>query len=273
MRVCCARRRGKPSATLCSGIGGGHRPPLQICVAMRIGYSVEGVFYMRLRLIGLVVALGLFASANGFGVTARDLLASPFQGQRDLGAQILRGAYVAPPRANWDVFVKRLKPGMKRAEAENVLRSVNAVPGGGGGMGTWETYEYRLDDLWVVNCSFTNSVLSDAQINEEMNAFRILPPANFTGDWVTYWANGQRSDVRHYQDGKQEGIGTSFFPDGVSQAVICSFRNGVEDGEETGYFKSGKIHYKGRYKAGKQIGHWVWYKEDGTVESEKDFGK
>lgn len=101
----------------------------------------------------------------------------------------------------------------------------------------------------------------------------VQPPANFSGDWVTYWVNGQRNIVRHYQYGKLDGVGTDFYPDGSSKSVDYFFRNGVSDGEETGYFQSGKIKYKGKYRTGAQIGHWFWYKEDGTVESDKDFGK
>jgi hypothetical protein len=239
---------------------------------------------MRPRLFGLVVAFGLLAGVNGFGVTARDLLSSPYQGRRELGAQILRGTFVLPPRANWDLFVKRLKPGMKQAALENALQQANAsrplaavaVVRGTNGV---QLRTYRLDDVWVLNCSFTNAAtgkvdpgLSSAQVEEQLNNVWVDVPANFSGPWVTYWVNGQRSNEAHYQYGKLDGISTSFNTDG-SKSVVLSYHNGVLEGEETGYFPSEKIKYKGQYKAGTQVGHWVFYKADGKVESEKDFGK
>jgi hypothetical protein len=242
-----------------------------LCLDVEFGMFSEE--FMKARLIGLIVAFGLLAGANGFGATARDLLASPAQSIRDVGAQILRGSFVPPPRANWEAFVKRLKPGMKKSAVEGELHSVNAVTDWAAGSGSWETHGYRLDDLWVVNCNYTNAVLAAANIQEKMKDVWINAPANFSGDWVTYWANGQTNSVRHYKNGIMEGFGTDFHTDG-SKGVIYSFRNGIPDGEETGYFiKSGKIKYKGQYRDGKQVGHWIWYRQDGSVDSEKDFGK
>lgn len=225
---------------------------------------------MKPRLFALIVLFALLAEMKGSGATARELLTSPSQSIRDVGAQILRGSFVPPPRTNWDVFVKRLKPGMKRAAVESELQTVKAVPGGGGGTGTFETREYRLDDLWVVNCSYTNAVLSQAQIDERMFDVWVIPPANFSGDWVTYWVNGERSSSRHYRYGQLDGLSTSYYSGG-SVSVVSNYRNGVQDGEETGYFSSGKVEYKGQYKAGKQAGHWFWYGIDGKVASEKDY--
>jgi len=232
----------------------------------------QDYFYMKPRLIGWVIALGLFAHASSFGITARDLLMSQEQRARDLGAAVQQRDYVAPPRAGWDFFLRRLKPGMKRADIEDVLQSVKAVPGGSGGTGIFETREYRLDDLWVVNCNYTNAVLAGAEINEHMNDFWVAPPTNYTGDWVTYWINGQRSLARHYESGKLEGTATDYYSDG-SKYIVSTYHNGIEEGEETGYFRSGDVKFKGQFKAGRQVGHWVWYKEDGKVESVKDFEK
>ena len=45
----------------------------------------------------------------------------------------------------------------------------------------------------------------------------------------------------------------------------------VAEGEGTGYFPSGRIMYRGTYKAGVQAGMWTWYNEDGTVRSKQDY--
>jgi len=47
----------------------------------------------------------------------------------------------------------------------------------------------------------------------------------------------------------------------------------VLDGEATAYYLSGHILCKGQYRDGVQVGRWVWYKDDGKVESERDFDK
>lgn len=227
---------------------------------------------MKPRLFGWMVALALFASANSFGWTARELLASPVQKERDLGAAVLVRSYVSPPRANWDYLVKRLKPGMKRTAVESELNSAKATPGQSDKTDNWDSREYRLDDVWVMKCMYTNSVLSGTQLQEQLIYIWVPPPANFSGDWLTYWVNGHWGNLRHYQDGRLDGLDTDYFSDG-SKSIVYSYRNGVKDGEETAYFQSGKIKWKGQYKAGAQVGRWTWYKEDGKVESEKDFDK
>jgi len=138
---------------------------------------------------------------------------------------------------------------------------------------------YRVDDLWVVRCWFTNSVagkseggLSEAKLVEEMDRVLVEPPAGFTGEWITYWVNGQIDFDSHYLNGKLDGINTLCYADG-SIADVASCRDGVLDGGATAYYSSGHIENKGQYRHGAQVGHWIWYNQDGKVESEKDFGK
>jgi antitoxin component YwqK of YwqJK toxin-antitoxin module len=62
---------------------------------------------------------------------------------------------------------------------------------------------------------------------------------------------------------------TSFYDDG-SKAVVTHFVGGIQEGEETGYFHSGKVNYRGVYKAKAMVGTWIWYNEDGTVKSTEE---
>jgi antitoxin component YwqK of YwqJK toxin-antitoxin module len=233
---------------------------------------------MKPRLIGWTIAFCLFAGVNGFGATARDLLASQYPQLRDLGSRLLLQSYVPPARENGDRLVAQLKLGMKESAVSNLLTSAGATNEPEGSADLFEK-NYRLDDLWVVRCWFTNSapgkaesVLTNTRLVEQMNRFGVEPPNGFSGDWTTYWANGQTNAVSHYFNGQLDGTITSYYSNG-SKADVSSCRDGVLEGEATAYYPSGKVECKGQYRAGAQIGHWIWYDEDGKVESEKDFGK
>jgi hypothetical protein len=225
------------------------------------------------------MSAGLLAGVSGHGATTRELLSSISQPVRDLGAQILRDTFVPPPRTNWDWLMAQLKPGMKESAVAGLLSSAGATDEPDGSIANEIIKNYRVDDLWVVRCWFTNSVagkseggLSEAKLVEEMDRVLVQPPAGFTGEWITYWVNGQIDFDSHYLNGKLDGINTLYYADG-SIADVASCRDGVLDGEATAYYSSGHIENKGQYRHGAQVGHWIWYNQDGKVESEKDFGK
>lgn len=231
---------------------------------------------MRL-LLSLMVAVGLFEAANSFGVTARELLTLPSPAQRMWGARILQGSYVPPPRTNGEKLVARLTLGMRESAVAGLLGSAGATNESTETVKSEVVKTYRVDDLWVVRCSFTNAVagkseggLSEARLVEQMNQAYVDPPADFTGVWVTYWMNGQVSYERHYQNGLLEGVNTGFYPNGA-KSIVISYHNGVPDGEDTGFYPSGTIQYKGQYRAGKEVGHWIWYGENGAIETERDY--
>jgi hypothetical protein len=206
-------------------------------------------------------------------------LNSPSQQTRDAAANALRQTYAPPPSTNWSALVRALKLGSAQTAIEAQLRSSNLVSGGGTGSGSTEVSLYRLDDLWMLACSFTNSTsslsnsgLAAVTIREQLRNVWVQPPTNFTGVWRTYWANGQPSHEFHYQNGRPEGMLTTFHPDG-SKSTVSPLHNGVPDGEETGFYPSGKVRYRGTASAGSPVGTWVWYKEDGSVESKQDHTK
>src|SRR5215469_13952378 len=103
------------------------------------------------RVLQLIVLTGLLSCVNGFGFTARELLVSPWQRQRDMAAGVLQNTYKAPPRAHWDELVDSLKLGMKQSAVENLVESFNAVPTEGAPTNRYFV-SYRLDDLWVLSC-------------------------------------------------------------------------------------------------------------------------
>lgn len=179
----------------------------------------------------------------------------------------------------------------KRFQASNFVAQAGSISGN-------LNVQYRLDGLWVIDTWFTNSysnegsikeekqepsqatpvspvsfinrALSRVELQERLRDMWIEPPTNFTGVWKTYWVNGYPHYQIQYKNGHYDGEFTSFYPDG-SKAVVQHYSNGVAEGEDMGFYRSGRVNYKGQYKADRQVGHWTWYKEDGSVESEKDY--
>jgi hypothetical protein len=107
---------------------------------------------------------------------------------------------------------------------------------------------YRLDDGWILFCSYQmkNGVLADRILVSSVPSIWSAPPTNFTGTWGTYYVNGQKSHEIQYQGGKYQG-------------------------EYIDYYPSGRIMYRGVYKAGARYGAWVWYSENGTTNSVKHY--
>ena len=224
----------------------------------------------------MTVATGVISCIASLSASPLDDLSSPSQETRDAAAKTLRETYQPPPATNWNSLLKALELGTKRSVIEAQLRSSNLVVGGGVGIGK---IVYGLDDRWALECSFTNnaagvsnSALAHVALKEQLRHVWVEPSTNFTGVWRTYWVNGQPSHEFHYQNGHREGIMTTFYPDGSKVGSVL-LHNGVPEGEETTYYPSGKIFYKGTYRAGAQVGTWVWYNEDGSVQSKRDYTK
>lgn len=243
-----------------------------------------------------IVACSLLVAVNAFGATARDLLFSPSPSMRMVGAKILLGQYVPPPRAEGDKLVARLELGMSESEVNRFLVSAGATNESMGTIRDETVKTYRVDDMWVVRCWFTNAVatnavitnavtrrvitnsvakkseggLAEARLLEQMNQAYVDPPSDYTGAWLTYWINGQVSYERNFLNGQLNGVTTGFYPDG-RKSIVISYRNGVPDGDDVGFFPSGVVQYEGHYKAGQEVGHWIWYRDDGSIETEKDY--
>src|ERR1043165_744903 len=244
------------------------------------GYGVGGTGYgIRFYLLSDLCSLDLdFPSysgglrsasiqSNGVKITSiispRSELSSTNQEARDAAAKILRETYIPPSRTNWDSLVASLKVGMSKSNILQLLKPVVVRPEGGGGSGTFEAQQFRLDDLWILECHFDHGFLGCKLFPQPLEIW-MEPPPHFTGLWTMYRVNGQRSYEIRYKDGKRDGEMTSFY-DGGSKAVVTHFIQGVQEGNETGYFPSGNVNYRGAYKANEMVGTSTWFNEDGTV--------
>jgi antitoxin component YwqK of YwqJK toxin-antitoxin module len=129
---------------------------------------------------------------------------------------------------------------------------------------------YRLDDLWVLRCDYgRSSELFASELIEQVRYVWVAPAADFTGVWINYYVNGQRSHEIQYRNGQSLGTSTTFHSNG-SKAVVQHRAAEGADGEEIGYFRSGAVAYRGPYSRNQQVGTWVWYNEDGSVQSTQD---
>lgn len=242
--------------------------PVPAAVGELDRYAVTAMSATRLS-IGLLM---FFFVGLGFS-SSMDDLASPLQETRDAAAKILRNTWVAPSRTNWDSLLATIKVGMPKTNVMELLQplKVTTGPGGASGAAHWEGC--RLDDLWMLECSYhSDDVLFARRLYEQLRNVWVWPATNFTGIWTTYYVNGQRQSEIHYKDGRYFGEFTGFRSDGT-KAYVQHYGSQGAEGEDTGYFPSGRVMYKGLYRQGKQVGTWVWYNEDGSTNSVRDYSK
>jgi hypothetical protein len=221
-----------------------------------------------------LVGVFLFGTLGHLLASPTSDLASTNQEVRDAAAKILRETYVPPARTKWDALVEKMKVGSLMTNFTELLAPYTNNAEGGGGSGIVGWVRYRLDDLWLLELSYTarssSNQLIHCKLIEQIRDVWVEPPNNFTGVWRTYSANGQLRHEFQYKNGQLEGLLTTFYPDG-SKCYTAQQHNGLFDGEGIGFYPSGRIKYKGQSKVGVQVGTWTWYNEDGTVQSKKEF--
>jgi len=215
----------------------------------------------------LLFALALLAApGDAFGPDVLAELSSPQQQVRDAAATRIRKTYRKPARDQWDAALKTIQEG----ETKQAIRERLKLKESEGGIGTGQSHleTFRLDDRWVLRAWFFNEGdrFRSGEIVEHVRHIWVAPPGNFTGTWVVYFANGQPSHVIEYRNGAYHGTFTSNHPNGT-KSVVQHYGPEGADGEDTGYFPSGKVSYRALYRAGKAVGTWVWFNEDGTVRS------
>lgn len=205
--------------------------------------------------------------------TPLDDLRSPAQQVRDAAAASLRTTYVPPPRSRWDTVVAAIKPGNSSDTILQILQPYGATTEDGPASGQSFYRSYRLDDVWLLRCSFRRLASGDAllrhELIEEMRYVWVEPPAGFSGTWTTYFVNGQRSHEMQYRNGQYFGTLTRFHANG-SKAYVQHFGAEGAEGDDIGYFPSGAVMYRGQYGKGAQVGTWVLYNDDGSVRSTEE---
>jgi len=213
----------------------------------------------------LVLILGCKPTAN-----PTSDLASPSQETRDAAAKILRATAKPSSKIKWFFFTSHIKIDETQSNLFNLLRAYNLSTQPESGMGgVGEYWEFRLDDYWLLGCEFNNNdytrlILEKWKLVSRWRDVFILPPTNFSGVWITYYANGQKSSESNYQDGNRSGDFMSFYPDG-SKSKVWHYGHGVREGLYTQYFPSGRIQYQMQYSNNVRGEIGIWYNEDGTT--------
>jgi hypothetical protein len=201
-----------------------------------------------------------------------DDLSSPSQEVRDTAARILRASYNAPSRTNWEGVINSITNCMTKTNVLELLSIYHVTPLWGGGSGGSYSQAYRLDDAWILICWFReqDEILLERKLSPSLRYVWIAPPTNFSGVWITYFVNGQKSHEIHYDGGKYHGEFIAYSSDG-SKSFVQHFDHDLAEGADTGFFSSGRTNYYGIHNRGKQVGIWTWYNEDGSIKSKKDY--
>lgn len=217
--------------------------------------------------IASLLLLSMTLSANAPHIEALvTKLASPSQVERDEAAKQLRDVFEPAPRKTWEPLVAELKPGISKKEMLAKLKPEQRKSEGGIGSGGSHMEQYRLDHTWQIRCWFHNegNILREVELMERLRYVWVDPPPEFTGEWITYFVNGQPSHIIEYQSGRYHGTFTANYSTG-SKSYVQHYGPDGADGEDTGYYPNGKVSYRGNYAKGKPIGVWTWYDEDGKV--------
>jgi hypothetical protein len=199
-------------------------------------------------------------------------LASPSQDVRDAAAKVLRANAKPPRKIKWIFFTYHIKAGETETNILELLRSYKLSTQREAGMGGLSDYwEYRLDDYWLLGCEFNNNdytrkILERWKLIPRWRDYYILPPTNFNGIWVTYYANGQKSSEANYINGYRSGEFMNFSPSGSTNSV-WHYDHGKANGLWTQYFPSGRIEIQCLYSNQLRVGDMVWYYEDGAKRS------
>jgi hypothetical protein len=222
----------------------------------------------------LLIAFLLFCGGWSLVGSPASDLSSPSQAVREAAAKIIRQTYTAPSRTNWEAVVSGITNGMTPTNVLELLSRFKVTSSGGYPSDDSYNEVYRLDEAWVLVCGFRNKsdVLFERRLSPSLRYVWVAPPSDFTGVWVTYYVNGQKSREIHYEAGKYHGQSIKYYSDG-SKEFVRRYNHHVLEGTSTSYFASGRTNYQGDYKAGKEVGTWVFYYEDGSTKSKKEYSR
>jgi hypothetical protein len=226
------------------------------------------------RLIGgmLVFAAGCLPSM----ANPREDLASPDSVTRAAAATTLQKTYVPVAGTVWSPLISKLKSGLPVTAVDDILRPYHPTPLGGAGGGGGSTQSYRLDDDWILILNIDDwakpKKLMSATIERDFQQIWAQPPKDYSGLWINYFVNGQKSQEIQYRNGVYFGEFISYRSDG-SRALVLHYDETGCNGDSTCYYATGEVEYRAHYSHGKEDGIWHWYSKDGTVTSTQDHTK
>jgi hypothetical protein len=202
-------------------------------------------------------------------------LASPSQETRNATAKILRAIAKPPPKLKWLFFTLHIRKGESEEDILKLLKSYNIKPWPGVIVGSLAEFdEYYLDDYWILNCEYRSDdkSLIEWKLSSGWRGYDVPWPTNFTGAWITYYANGQKFIEGNFTNGKRAGEFVEFNPAGLTN-FVCFFDNDKQNRLWTQYFPSGQIQYQVQYSNNVKMGNGIWYNKDGSTNHISNYSK
>ncbi|MES2439201.1 MAG: hypothetical protein V4584_09035 [Verrucomicrobiota bacterium] len=150
----------------------------------------------------LAAAMTLLVPALAMA-SPREDLASPSQEVRDKAAAELRASFRSTPESGWTPVLDQISKGQTKKQIMELLRPYHVTVEPEMASGQTHAESYRLDDEWILQCGFLNEgdILTGRALARSIRQVHVTPPGKFTGKWVLYFANGQKSHEILYQDG------------------------------------------------------------------------
>lgn len=174
--------------------------------------------------------------------------------------------------AFWATKVKQITIGMPRAEVDQLFPAQeDAQVSIGMGMRA-HSVKCRLSNYWEVTLNYdaTDKIAAPPTLHKSERNVWVPPAPDFSGQWTTYFVNGQKSSDIEYKDGEYNGLFVSYYANG-KKCYEQHYVNGVAEGTDVGWHDNGQQSYAGRYVHGKQDGTWTWWNADGTKQNETVF--
>jgi hypothetical protein len=97
----------------------------------------------------------------------------------------------------------------------------------------------------------------------------VMAPENFTGRWVTYFANGRVAKEATYRAGKLVGRLMIYHDNGQPQSEVNYDDEGVSDGTDRNWRRDGTLFYEVTHVKGLLHGREVFWGDTGEIETER----
>jgi hypothetical protein len=235
---------------------------------------IKRIFTAFAILLAVLLSLFLYVIYNPSNLPTKDL-ASPSQETRDAAAKILRATAKPPSKMKWLFFTLLIRKGESEADILELLKFYNLKPDPGFVVGSLAEFdEYYLDDYWMLECEYDsdNKSLIRWKLASRWRGYDVPWPTNFTGAWITYYANGQKFIEGNFANGKRSGEFVEFNPAGLTN-FVCHFDNDKQNRQWTQYFPSGQIQYQVQYSNNVKVGNGIWYNKDGSTNHVSNYSK
>jgi hypothetical protein len=203
-------------------------------------------------------------------------LISPSQEVRAAAAKYLRANARPPSKIKWVLRTAFIRTGQNKTDIDAYFSRYHISPEPDGGFHSLgpDIIDYPLDYYWTFKCAYDENDHSLVQFKfiPEWCAFGDRPSTNFSGIWITYYANGQKFSEGNFINGLPVGEHTTFASDG-SKSSVWHYENWIANGLHTQYFLSGQIQYQVQYSNNVKVGNGIWYNKDGSTNHISNYSK